>query len=205
MTEDTATPSNQKPMPKLMAELYIILIGLAFGFGVQGLVESLSWDVFFRFAALFAILLIWLHSQLSVADLESYKIVKSWSASLLDHYLDTISAVLLVSASSLLDKPKAFYILVIATFAVDVLVEFLNLGKTGESEETRKLYKRDRELSWTWIIINSITIALLLIVVFCTRLNDQYVSFIMLTVVMIGNVIDYSKCRDFYFGPGKHQ
>lgn len=191
------TTGDQKPIPKVMSELYVILIGLSFGFGTQELVESFSFELFLRFITLCAILLIWLHSQLSVADRESYKIVKNLFFSLADHYLDTISAILLVSASLLLKNPLVFYILIIASYAVDVLVECLNLLKIRKSKEQ---YKRDRELSWTWIIINLVTMIFLTIFAFCQKLTNQYISLATLIVVLIGNLIDYLMCRDFYFG-----
>jgi hypothetical protein len=181
-------------MPRLMDELYIILVGIAFGFGAQTLLDSFSYDLFLRFLTLCAILLIWLHSQLAVGELEAYKIGRSWRVILAEHYLDTGSAILLVCASLLLGNQIAFYWLITISFLIDDIVEIMFLYRIQGYKEK---YSRERELSRTWITINSVTIGLTVIVFWINRINPDTA---MLAIIFLGNIFDYWNGQDFYFG-----
>src|SRR5574341_506057 len=114
---------NKTTMPRLMTELYIILIGLAFGFGAEELSNAFSVELLLRFLALCAVLLIWLHNQLKIGAYEG----KSTLFSVGELYLDTASAILLVSASLNLDDLMIFATLIGLSYGFDILVEALFL------------------------------------------------------------------------------
>lgn len=183
---------NKTPMPRLMTELYIILIGLAFGFGVQELSDTFSVELLLRFLALCAILLIWLHNQLKIGAYKS----RNALFSVAELYLDTASAILLVSASLQLDDLRIFFTLISFSFGFDILVEALFLWDTQASKNK---HRDARTRAKNWITINFISIIAWAFFIFCTNFSDLCISSIILGSVLLGNMYDYIVHNNFYF------
>jgi hypothetical protein len=183
---------DEMTMAKLMAELYIILIGLAFGLGAEQLHNHYSLESLLRFVALCAILLIWLHNQLKTGAYEGRNTLFNVG----ELYLDTASAIFLVCASLYLDKIRIFVILISLSYVFDILVEALFLWETRASKSE---HKDERERSWRWIAINLISI-FVWVLSFCFNWPDLIISSIILGSVLIGNIYDYRVHSDFYFG-----
>lgn len=184
--------NNKTTMPRVMTELYIILIGLAFGFGAEELSNNFSVELLLRFLALCAILLIWLHNQLKIGAYEG----KNALFSVGELYFDTASAVFLVSASLNLDDLLIFITLISLSYVFDILVEALFLWETKDS---KKEYEDGRSRAKSWISINLISIVAWVSFISCTKFSNLTISWIIFVIVLLGNIYDYRTHSDFYF------
>ena len=198
-----ATSEKSRISPsEFFVQFSIIIIGLAVGYGVQELFNSepIPCAVIARFLTIIVILIVWLHSQIGLANSELYEFKTNWFLRVLEYFLELANLIVPMIAAMKLQDKNEFYTWVVLAFGSNTLLNSFTLFRVRLAG--LKKWKEKRTLK-IWVITNSITI-LMCGVVFgarsrYARFTDKSVSLAFLCTVLAMTLIDYYLNQDFYF------
>ena len=198
-------PPNAGPQSgEFITELYIILIGIAFGFAAQTLFTNFSITVLANFLTLSVSLLIWLQTQIAYSSFPIAEENKQWRSRITAHYLATASALLLVFGSLALHKSTTFALLFVFSFVLSGSKSVYTIIKVRQKKNSENILTR---VSKSYIVLDFLAaFALGSILLIQESLNPRFVgltSIIFFLVRLIIAMTDYSINRDFYFGNEK--
>lgn len=202
--QNSNSPSEQEDSKTadFVLQLYLILIGIGFGISIENIFASeFSLPLLFRFITVILLLTIWLQGQIAFGLSESYEEGKNWLGRVIENYIEIVSILIVLSTAFAQDREQIFYGLVIASYAFDLVLEYVYLRRLRVITER---YQREKELALSWLIIDLVAV-IFMIGVWLSRLNVDFVtellgSISILVIVFILALWDYSINRDFYFG-----
>ena len=185
----------------LVMQVYLIIVGLAFGFSIQAFVENpVTAGSVLRLVAMFVLLSEWLHGQIGYEDSPTYEVGGGWMPRLAEHYVELIAVALLMAAALVLERERPFVILVTLTYAVDAALEFTYLHRTRVVTES---HSQERSVARSWSLMDMVALALLVPLVAIDLIgvtSEPFSSIGLLAVVLAIALWDYSSNRSFYFG-----
>jgi hypothetical protein len=204
MKRNTENPSIQAESrtADFILQLYLILIGIAFGFSIENLLAvDITIPSSSRFLTVIAMLTIWLHGQVGYGLSESYDEGHNWFGRVIENYVEIGGVILIMAAAIVQNKEVVFYNVVLATYAFDLLLEVAyvrRLMNTGEK------YRREREVAQSWVKIDLVAVIILSLLLVLRNywyiFTELPASLSTLFAVLILAFWDYSQNRDFYFG-----
>jgi len=182
-------------------ELYLILVGLSFGFSIENLLPNPSPPTVFRFIATVIMLVVWLHAQMGFASSgKTFDVgaTPTWLGTVLLHYGEITSLTLLVVVALVQQCAAQFYVAVAAAHGFDLLVQAIHLVRLRKRDcriEQRKKLARD------WLFIDLIMIATTVAArLIMARCSECCVSLAVLAVTIATTLWDYGANQSFYFG-----
>ncbi len=198
-------PSEEKIASKtaeFMQQLYLILVGLGYGFSIESLVsEKITYPSVVRFIIVVFMLTTWLHGQLAYGLSETYEVKGRWLTRVIENYIE-IAAVILVMITALVQTQEVpLYSVVLATYAFDLLLEIAYVLRLRSA---RRRYVREYETARSWIWMDLVAVVALAAILIA-RLNmhgfsEPFAATGIAATVIAVAIWDYSRNRDFYFG-----
>ena len=188
-------------------QLYLILIGLGFGFSIQSLIDTpISAASAIRFIIVIVLLVLWLQGQIAYGLSETYDVPARWLKRVFENYIEVASVILLMAVTLVQNRIPAFYFLVFFSYFFDLILEFLYVLRI---RSVRKKYRREYEVALSWLyidIVASVLFALFIVLTYTwPALKDLPASIAFLVVILILTFWDYSYNRDYYLGMPRKQ
>lgn len=198
------TSEKSKISPsEFFVQFSIIIIGLAVGSAVQELFknenEPISRAVIARFLTIIVVLIVWLHSQIGLANSELYKFKTNWLLRVLEYFLELANLIVPMIAAIKLRSENEFYTWIVLAYGSNALLNGFTLIRLSLAGHKKWKEKRTLEI---WVITNLITISMCGIV-FVThsqyKFTDNVVSLSFLGIVLVMTLLDYYLNKGFYF------
>lgn len=194
--------SQGSKVADFMLQLYLILMGIAFGYSVENLVaDKITISSVFRFFTVVVLLIIWLHGQVGYGLSETYDVGYGWLSRVIENYIEIAGAMLIMTAALVQNNEIVFYSIVLASYAFDFILEGSYIRRL---RDVREKYKREYEVAQSWMYVDFVAV-LLIVLMLVLRINwkifsELPASISVLIVVLTLSLWDYSYNRDFYFG-----
>ena len=179
----------------------LLIIGLAFGYGIDGLARNFQIAVLARFATLFLVLAIWLHSQMNFSSSDSYWIGQIWYFRLIEYFLELVHIMMPLVAARSLQNEFWFYIWILGAFLSEFLLNGFYLFRL-RLEQSDYPQERQISISWLWngglvLFFGSVVVYLGFVKPIMSEFSTSIFFFVVILILML---VDYSHNREFYFG-----
>jgi hypothetical protein len=193
------TPLRSLP-GKFMWQLYLILIGLAFGFSTEEFVNNLGLIGFLHFLTIIVLLISWLHGQQGFEESRVYQERPSLAAVLVEHYLEIAGVLVLLAASLLQNAPFVFHQVIALVFLLDYLLEMIYFRRLRKSNTADP---HERELIKSWMLTDMAAFIPLSLVAgfeYHSKAGESaIVAGLVLLIVLATTIWDYTRHREYYF------
>lgn len=207
MADESNTTHNAQPQGattgEFLVQFSLIIIGLAFGYGIDRMVDTNTFPAFMRFLTLFVVLAIWLHSQISFGLSETYWTGSRWYMRVVEYYLELIHLAIPMLAALNLPESTTFHIWIVFAFVGEIALGsfyLLRLKVEGTEEE----YGRERSITLSWLPTGLVVVILCSVVLIGSNtlswLTESMTSILIFIIIFLMMLLDYALNPDFYFG-----